>query len=205
MKKIILPLITAVLFAGVSAHAFLEVGESGEITGQGMYRVGLIPQIKTSDGGGANISGFFDAGLNDSTSARAWVGSGDTDFVLGGTVKWIPIPDYGEQPALGLRFGGFYFRDDSLSSSIFRVDPMISKKFDVDIGELTPYAALPLMLETHNSTSTTEVQLVVGTEYVHPDVKKLRFGAEFGFDLKDSFSYVAGYVSIALDDLTRGH
>lgn len=203
MKNITLAVLTTLLLSS-QAFAFLEVGESGEITGQGMYRVGLIPQIKTSGGGGANISGFFDAGLNDSMSGRIWAGTGDTDFVTGATLKWIPIPDYDQQPAIGLRGGAFYFRDDGNSSSLFRLDPMISKKFSVDVGDLTPYGAIPVMFETTNSKTTTEMQLVVGTEYVHPDVKKLRFGAELGFDLKDSFSYVAGYVSIALDDLTRG-
>jgi hypothetical protein len=201
----LLAVLFTTVFVGSQAFAVLEVGESGEVTGQGMNRVGLVPQVKTSNGGGANISAFFDSGLNDSTSARLWAGTGDTDFDLGGSLKWVPIPDYENQPALGLRGSAFYLRDGSVSSSVLRVEPLISKKFDVDIGELTPYASLPLMVQTRDSSSTTEMQLTVGSEYVHPDVKKLRFGAELGFDLKDSFSYIAAYVSIALDDLTRGH
>lgn len=205
MKKIVLTVFALTLIISARSFAFMEMAESGDIGGQGVYRVGLIPQAKTSDGSGANISGFFDAGLNDETSARAWLGSGDTDLVIGGTVKWIPIPDYNNQPAVGGRVGAFYFRDGGETYSVFRLDPLVSKKFDTDIGQLTPYAAVPVMFFTHSNSTKTQVQLTLGTEYVHPEVKKLRFGGELGFDIKDSFSYVAVYVSIALDDLTRGH
>lgn len=204
MKNLILTALTLTLITGANAFAFMELGESGDVGGQGAYRVGLMPQVRTSDGSGANITGFFDAGLNDETSARAWLGSGDTDLLIGGTVKWIPIPDYNNQPAIGGRVGAFFFRQSSDSFSVFRFDPMISKKFETDIGQLTPYAAVPIMFVNHNSSSNTELQLTVGSEYVHPDVKKIRFGAELGFDMHDSFSYVAAYLSIALDDLKRG-
>jgi len=204
MKKMILTALVLTFITSAQAFAFMEMAESGDVGGQGAYRVGLIPQVKTSDGSGANISGFFDTGLNDETSARLWLGSGDTDLLLGGTVKWIPIPDYNNQPAVGGRVGAFFFRKSSESFTTFRFDPLISKKFETDLGLLTPYAAVPIMLVNHNSSSTTELQLTLGSEYVHPDVKKLRFGAELGFDVKDSFSYISAYVSIALDDLKRG-
>jgi hypothetical protein len=203
MKKSIF-ITLALTFLITPAWAFMEMAESGDIVGQGQYRVGLIPQAKTSEGSGANISGFFDTGLNEETSVRGWLGSGDTDFLAGGTIKWIPIPDFGNQPAIGGRAGAFFFRQSGDSYSVFRFDPLISKKFDTDLGQLTPYAAVPIMFFSRSSRANTQLQLTLGTEYVHPDVKKIHFGAELGFDLKDSFSYIAAYLSIALDDLNRG-
>lgn len=102
MQKKLTVLISALLFfSSQNSHAFYETGESGEIAKEGTYKIGLMPQLRLSDGSGMNFTGFFDRALNDESSLRIHAGLGETDFYMGGSYKWIPIPDYKNQPAIG--------------------------------------------------------------------------------------------------------
>lgn len=183
-----------------SAHAFMSTQESNEITPKGKFKLGFEPQVRTSNGTGTNFSGFFDTGINEQMSARAYVGSGDTDFALGGSLKWVPIPDYERQPAIGGKFSLINWREKSESFFTFRIEPIVSKKLSTEIGTFIPYASLPVMFNTGNDYNKTTAQVAFGSEFLHPEADNMTFGAELGFDAKDSFSYISGYVTIFLDD-----
>jgi hypothetical protein len=188
-----------------SASALLTVQESNDITKLGNYKLGFEPQLITADGGGVNFSGFIDKGINDEMSARLRLGAGDTDFSAGGSLKWVPFPDYGQQPAVGGKVGGYFWRESEESYFTVRVEPIVSKRFETGIGEFTPYASLPLMLNSGKDKNNTSMQLVGGTEFFHSEADNMTFGAEFGIDTKDSFSYVSGYVTIFLDEYRPEH
>lgn len=191
-----------ILMAEVS-QAYLSVQESGEIGQVGNYRLGLEPQAKLSSGGGANLTGFFDAPLNEESSFRGLVGFGDRDFYVGGSFKWIPIPDYENQPAIGGKFSVITSREASVNFVSFRLDPIVSKKFQTDQGLFIPYAAIPVTVTNGDSKTITGIQVVGGTEYVKPEWDATFLGAELGIDAKDSFSYLSVYVSFYLDDIKR--
>lgn len=191
---------TALLLASLPSGAFMTVQESNEITPAGKYKIGMEPQVRLSDGTGINFTGFFDRGINDEGSFRAWVGTGDTDLTAGGSLKWVPFPDYGSQPAVGLKVGGSYWREHDENFFTVRLDPIVSKKFESDIGLFIPYVAIPVMFHSGQDKDQTGIQVAAGTEFLHTEADNMTFGAEVGFDAKDSFSYISGYVTIYLDE-----
>lgn len=189
------------LLISPSSFAFLTVQESNDIAAVGKYKLGIEPQIKTSNGNGANFTGFFDAAINEEASVRVHLGTGDTDFYTGGSIKWVPVPDYGKQPAIGGKVGVTYWREQSQNFFTYRFDPLVSKKFESEVGAFTPYASLPMMLTTGDGTTVTGFQLAAGTEYTHPKADNMTFGGEIGLNLKDSFSYISGFVTIYIDEI----
>ncbi len=196
-----LSILTLILTAAaLPAWAFLTVQESGEITPKGKYKLGAEPQYRTTNGSGFNFSGFFDMPFSDETSIRGTVGTGETDFVAGTSLKWIPVPDYGSQPAIGGKLGAYYWREASENFSTVRIEPLISKKFSTTAGNFNPYAALPVMFNNGKDYNKTTMQVAFGSEYTHSEADNMTFGLEAGLDAKDSFAYVSGYVTIYLDD-----
>jgi hypothetical protein len=163
--------------------------------------VGVGAQIRLSNGNGANATGSFDAAINEDSSYRLNMGFGETDFFVGGSYKWVPIPDYDKQPAMGLRFGGLYARPKSINYFALRVDPLISKKFATDYGVLTPYGAIPVMLAFIDSKNELQAQITAGAEFKPNDNDKWIFGSEVGVNAKDSFSYFLITVSYLLDEV----
>ncbi len=187
-------------FSSVSM-AYLTVGESAEIQSAHINKAGLEPQIRLSDGGGLNLTGFFDRVLSESSSFRAHVGVGDTDFYTGASLKYIPFPDVDQQPAMGGRVGAIFGREGSENFYTFRFEPLVSKKFDSPHGLFTPYGSIPIMFTNYKSKTETQVQLTGGVEYSTPELPKLLFSGELGMNMKDSISYIAASVTMYLDDL----
>lgn len=182
-----------------SSFGFWTVQESNEMTPQGKYKVGAEPQYRTSDGSGFNFTGFFDKSFSDALSARALIGTGENDFVAGASIKWVPFPDFDKQPALGLKVGGYLWKEASESFTTLRVEPIISKKFESSFGQLTPYAAIPVMFNSGNNFNKTSLQFAVGSELRHSEADNMTFGLEVAANAKDAFSYVAGFVTIYVD------
>lgn len=192
-------LTAGILFASSSAFAYLTINESGDLIAPGSFRAGFEPQAKLSDGGGGNIAGFVDGGISDEWSWRALLGTGDTDFWLTGSAKWIPIPDYQSQPAIGARFDYTLGREDGANFNVFRAAPMASKGFDSEVGRFVPYVALPLGVFASNGDSNNFSQLVVGSEAKLEQVPDWMFSAELGFNLSKSFSYISATASYFFD------
>ena len=184
----------------VSAHSYLTVAETGELVPEGQYLLGLSPQIKLSDGNGVNLAGFFDSSVRQDASVRLHVGVGETDFFTGASFKWIPFPDFGQQPAIGARVGAIYGRDGDDSLLTFRFDPLVSKKLEIDHGVIEPYGSLPIYTSTFRSRTTTGIQLVGGAQYYPPDFQQMRLGGELGMSLRESFNYVAVFVTFLMDE-----
>lgn len=198
-KNIILSVLLS--FFGFSAQAYLTLGESAELVRKGELRVGALAQFNTGNGSGANVAATLDSAISDSSSTRFYMGLGDTDFFVGGAAKWIPIPDYEKQPAMGVRLGAIYGREGSENLITVRADPMLSKKWETERGLFIPYAAVPIMVTSYKSSSTTAMQFTVGTEYQTTDLPDYQFGGEFAMNAKDSFSYIAFYATMNMDSV----
>lgn len=191
-------LITALV--GQVAFAFFETAESGEISQVGQYKIGIIPQARLSDGSGMNLTGFIDSALNDESSVRFQLGTGETDFYTGGSFKWIPIPDYRKQPALGAKVEAIYGRESSDSFASFRFHPLVSKKYEIDYGWITPYASLPISFTTYKNNTDTQFNIVLGSEYKNTDYQNWEFGGELGLNGNKSFTYISVWATVFLDD-----
>lgn len=198
MKSLVL---MALLLGQSLAWGFMTVQESNEITPADKFKLGFEPQARLSDGSGFNFAGFFDIPVNEAMSARAHVGSGETDFFFGGSFKWVPVPDYGRQPSLGGKASLIHWRESNHSFFTTRIEPILSKKFETEHGIFIPYTALPIMFNSGNNYNKTSFQIVGGSEYLTEKADNMTFGAELGLNAKDSFSYISGYVTIYLEDL----
>jgi len=183
------------LFFGLQVQAFLTIGESGDMVEANHYRLGLEPQLRISNGSGGNLGIYVDGAINDEWNWRAEMGTGDTDFWFTGSAKWIPIPDFKKQPAIGLRLDASLGRDHNDSFSVFRVAPMVGKGFETEVGRFTPYIAVPVGIWATRGTSDNISHFVIGSEGKFEEAKGYLFSAEMGFNMSKAFSYISGTVS----------
>lgn len=203
MSARITKLVLIALMASAPALAHYSVQDTGELLEPGRYAVGTELQFVTSGDDGANILGKFDAGFSDSFNFRGIVGTGDTDFQLQALVKWVPIPDFEKQPAFGVLAGPLYARYSGENELSLRVVPFVSKKFEVEFGTLTPYAALPFAIRTYDSDTDAPFQFALGTKYSHPDLKGADFTAEIGFDIDKAYNYISFGAIFPLSESNR--
>ncbi len=197
MKRI--ALLTALLLTN-PAYAFYSTLDNGNILKAGQYQLLLAPQFILSNDTGVNISGRFDFGFDESSNFRTIVGTGTTNFFAGVMYKWIPIPDFESQPAIGLLGGIIYGVINNNSALGARIHPLISKKFDTDAGELTPYGAIPFGFQTANDETTFPIHLTLGTEYKPVGFKNISFMTEVGFNLHEAFNYITLAAVLQFDE-----
>lgn len=187
-----------------SSHAYLSLLESGELTPSGVSQVGLSPQFLLSNGGGTNMSAYLDRSLHESVSMRASLGTGNTDLWAGLSLKWMPIPDFKEQPAIGLRTGFNIVRKNDESLFVVQLTPLVSKKYEVEAGQIVPFAGLNTNIENSKKNDSTSFQLIAGAEYNNPNWNSVKVAAELGMNMSKSFTYFATSVSIPIDMLYSG-
>ncbi|MEK6772768.1 MAG: hypothetical protein AABY64_02400 [Bdellovibrionota bacterium] len=194
--------LTTFCWAAQSQAGYLTIGESGELVKPQSYRIGAAPQFLTNEGGGMNVQAFLDAGWTEEMTSRFSFGVGKVDFNIGASLKYIPFPDVGDQPAIGVKATGYFARMASESITTLQLAPMISKKYQSDNGLWIPYTAVAFNVGTFKDRSGLSTNFVIGSELQHPEAERFLFAAEVGFNLKDSFSWVAGFVSIPFDSKT---
>ncbi len=191
-------------FLSSPCWAYYEVLDNAEILSRGAYKLTGATQALT-ESGGLNATGIFDAGFTEDFGARALAGFGKTDFYFGAMAKWIPIPDVENQPAVGFNGGLIYAKWLDGHDLTFRVEPLVSKKFNIDSSTVTPYASLPIGIRMRNSKykdDTTEMtwQLVLGSQLQLERWKNLQFIGEVGLDLDNSLAHVEVGAIFYFDD-----
>ena len=195
-------ILCAVFLTTIQAHAFLELNETAElIPNDGKYRVGFFPQLYISNGGGTNFGAFMDMYVDDAVNARFTLGGGATDFWAGASAKWVPFPDYHDQPALGFRGAFTYAYDNNQGSYNSQVTPIVSKVIETKFGKLNPYMGLPVTWVYVSSTSSfTAIQFVVGSEWLQsPD---FQMGGELEMNMQNSTSALSVYFNFPFDEKT---
>ena len=192
-------LMLGIIMLSSISMAYFTVGESGNLVKPGQYQIGMEPQF-VFDNSGFNFSGFLDAPYGPDGSFRARMGVGDTNFEASLSYKWVPIPDYGNQPSVGGKVEATYARRSGGNWDAIRIIPLVSKNFETIYGPVTPYASLPLSLVGTPSNTQTALQLVGGCEYRPPDEPKWMFGAELGVSLNNAFTYISGNLTYIFDE-----
>ncbi|MEK2687619.1 hypothetical protein [Bdellovibrio sp. GT3] len=188
------------LFLSSPAHAYLSILESGEVLSSNLIQVGFEPQILTNRESGANFDVFVETGLNDSTSARFLIGGGTIDFNAFASVKWIPIPDFANQPAMGIRAGIGFARDNDDNVLQVQAAPLLSKRFETEYGLTVPYIAIPFAYLNTKEDNYIATNLAVGTEWQHPDLKDtMTLGGEVGVDLNKSYTYISIFATFPFE------
>lgn len=173
------------------AFAYLTIGESLDITPAGIMKIGVEPQIRLSEGSGANVNFFIDKAIQDDLSWRALIGAGETDLVGTASIKWVPIPDFEQQPAIGVRGDVTLARDADQSFTTFRIAPMISKQIPTEQATFSPYMAIPVGMRGYNGGSDSIAQLVLGSDMKLTEVPNMMFNAELGTNLNKAFSHLS--------------
>jgi len=178
---------------------YIEIAESNEVVQEGNYKFGGLLQGRLSDGGGANVTAFVDGNIREELSWRGFLGGGNMDFYAGGSAKWVPIPDYKKQPAIGGKVEVNFGRAKSNNTFVVRAVPIVSKKFAWQEQNWVPYAGLPLGVSAAGGKSDFFANLAAGTEVKLQDLEDFEFNAEIGIGLTNSFSYLSIGVTYLLD------
>lgn len=195
---------TLVLLGSAPAHAYYSTLDNGEVLKEGQFQAMFAPQLIFNNYDGGNFTGRLDMGLMEGVSARGILGFGKVDFQIGGMVKWIPYPDTASQPAIGGEAGLIVARIGSLTQYSIRFHPLLSKKFELEIGDLIPYGSLPLGVTVQSGgvdETFVPVQLVAGAELRPLDMKNWSFFGEIGVNVTRSFGYVTAAIAYRFDDV----
>lgn len=187
-------------FSGQHAHSYYSALETGEVLDEGEYKATAEVQLLTNENTGANFLGRFDTWLSEELNFQGLVGFGEVDAQIGGFVKWVPYPDYDNQPAIGFKAGAMYARIADDNEVSFRITPFISKAFRSQFGTFTPFLSLPSGIRTVKGDIDLPIQIAPGIEWKTPDLEKLAFVFEAGFDVNDAFNYLSFAVKLKMDD-----
>ena len=188
--RLILAIAALITFAQ-PAHAYFSTLDTGDVIEPGKYRAIVSPQTIFNEFSGLNVLGMFDTGLSEDQSVRALVGFGEVDFQVGGMYKWIPFPDVGDQPAIGVSGGLVWAKVEDHNALSLRIHPLVSKKFETEVGDFTPYGSMPIGVTDFEDETFVPIQLVGGTEWRTLHFENLTFMAELGLNLSKAFSYIS--------------
>jgi len=197
MKMLTRFCILAILSFTSAAWAHTEVLDTGEVMGPGKFKLTGGLQALT-ERGGANATAIFDTGIQQDWAVRALAGFGKTDYYGGALLKWMPIPDVENQPAIGFNAGITYAHWLDFKETTFRFEPLISKKFVIDGNTaITPYGSIPIGIRLRSaddadvsSSTQTTLQFAAGGQLQVERWKNLQFIAELGLDLDHAESYI---------------
>lgn len=196
-------IITALLIilASPFSKAYLSTTDTGDILAPDKYRVIAEPQFYSSTPNGATLNGHFDAGISESSQVRASLGFGSVNLFAGATYKWIPIPDYNNQPAVGLLASASFARWNSDNYLGLRFGPLVSKRFKDALSwtDFTPYASLTFAAVSGPST-IYPFQLEVGSDWRFEGAPKWSFMTEIGMNLYNAYSYISLAAAYYFDD-----
>jgi hypothetical protein len=196
---------TLLLISLPSAQAYYSTLDTGDVVQPGKYRAILEPQLIFDRYNGFNLVAHFDTGLTEESSIRAILGFGTVDYQTGAFYKWVPFPDVGQQPAVGGRVGVLLARVNGQTETSVRFHPLVSKHFETEQGDFTPYASLPLGITFRPGETYVPVQLVFGTEWKAVNFDTLHFMAELGLGVSHSFTYLSGGIVYYFDENTIRH
>lgn len=180
-----------------TSEAYLSLKETAELVPDGIFKLGVAPQLKLSDGSGFNIGAYFDTSLSEDMNGRVEIGGGETDFWTSGSVKWVPFPDVGRQPAIGGRLALIYARDEKVNFYNVQFSPIISKLANTTYGKMIPFVGLPITWVSTKDDSFVSTQFAVGAEWFSN--KDMHVGAEIDLNLNKSFSSLTAFISFPFD------
>lgn len=186
-------------FFSLSSWAYLGIDGSAELPKVGKYVLGGYSQLMLNEGGGAQFGANLDMGFSEELATQFSIGVGKIDFNLGAGFKWIPIPDFEKQPAMGFKVSAWYARTQDANVWTIQIAPMFSKKVQTDSGLFIPYAAIPVNVVYQTDNSHTGTQFTIGAEYHSKKVEGMYFSGEAAVNLKDAYSFVGASINFPFD------
>ncbi len=178
-----------------STFAFQDINESAELITGDQYQFGITPQLAS----GGNIGFFLDAPINESTSSRFLLSTGDIDFNFFASAKYVPYPDVDRQPAMGIRGGIGFARENRSNIPYFEITPIISKKTSTQWGPMTPYIAVPFHYNITKDNNYFSSSMAFGVELNSEKYPGVHFGGELGLSLSKTESYLSAFATFPFD------
>lgn len=193
---------TATALNSSPAHAYDSIIDTGDLVNAGHYQATFEPQLIFSRYDGANVIGHLDTGLTEESSLRGTIGIGAVDFHMGASLKYVPFPDTASQPAIGGRAGLSFARVEGSTEFNIRFEPLVSKRFSTEVGDLTAYGSIPFGVTTRSEPDDTvfPIHLTGGVQLQPLNTPHLSYFTELGLDLNDAFSYISFAVAFRFDD-----
>lgn len=190
-----LAIFTFIIHLGPTIFAFQDINESAEILTTEKYQFGVTPQLA----GGGNVGFFLDAPINENTSSRFLISTGDIDFNFFASAKYVPFPDFEKQPAMGIRGGVGFARENRSNIPYIEIAPLISKKTSTQWGPMTPYVAVPLHYNITKDDNYFSSSMAIGVEVYSDQFQGMHFGGEIGLSLSNTESYLSAFVTFPFD------
>ncbi|MCB9072713.1 MAG: hypothetical protein H6623_03760 [Bdellovibrionaceae bacterium] len=177
-------LFTVLVFSMSKSYAYMSLMTTGDILKQNQVQgMGYLEFWR-----GTNANARASMGINDSLQGDVEIGSGDVSFMMSAMVKWVPIPDYEKQPAMGIRGGLTYVNTHDYSQTSVVAMPFLSKAFQSPHGKFSPYASIPLAVNSNKDHSFFSARLVVGVEWTPLEQNNFHVIGEAGAHISKSFS-----------------
>ncbi len=174
MRSLIL--ILSALLVAPHALAYQSLMTTGDILQQNQVQgLGYLEFWR-----GTNVNARFSIGLSEDLQGDFEIGSGDIDFTASANLKWVPIPDYEKQPALGIRGGLTYIDTDRYSQTSIIATPFASKAFESPHGKFAPFAGVPLALNSNSDDTYFTARMIVGLEWTPTNMNNLHVIGEGG-------------------------
>ena len=157
--------------------------------------VGEAQIITTRPHNGGSLIAHTHYGFNESINFIGSLGLG-TNTQVGAKIKWIPFPDYENQPALGLIAGFNYSTFTALDDIRIYMSPIISKEFVIPSGSITPYTSLPISLSSQSRPNNDReikapIRLAFGSELNIDAMEGWILLSEVGLNISDSLTYIS--------------
>ncbi len=202
VSQLLKSIVFSVLAFAPSAHAYNSVIQTGDVVEPGAFQLAIVPQVILSRYKGVGLDAMLDVGVDTASSIRGVIGVGDgVDFQVGGLYKYIPFPDTENQPAIGGEAGLVFARTAGKSEVDLRFNPLISNKYESEIGDITPYVSLPVGIEFRDGESLVPVQLALGTELRLLSTPQLSFFLEGAVNLHDAFGSISGALTWRFEEV----
>ena len=194
MRSLIL--LASLFFFTTPSLAYFSLMDTGQVKKEGEYRVLGEGQVLFDAPEGFNLNARFATGIDDESEIQFEGGLGSVDYYIAAFWKWMPFPDTTDQPAIGLRAGITFADVNDVSRYGFNVTPMISKLFDTDLGDISPYGGVEMGLQNDVNETDFTMQAVLGVqwspnEWDFPGIKDFNFLVEYGLEVDDAFNYLS--------------
>ena len=186
----------AVLGISVSWLCFGGIGTSllqtAPVIEPNRYELKTHADVIFSNGGGFNLSQHIRTGLVDHLlDVDAFVGTGTTDFQLGGLAKYNFLPDIEGQVGLSFLGGLSIIRDEGNAGFALSSGALVSKQFPVQFGSIEPYGALQLELFMVSDNSQLPITILGGSKWTFVDLEPWSFYSELSVSLHESLTGIA--------------
>lgn len=180
-----------VFLISTNAFAYYNIHDTGDILSRGKRNIIGQTQLILDSGTKANVTAAYDWPINDSSQIRSFIGVGDT-FHLGVKYKWVPVPDYDTQPAMGAIFGAQFANVDSEVEVSLSASALFSKKYDFKkLGKHNLYVAPTASVVISDGDTKVPLQLIGGTMFKLKKFKNAYLTTELGLEVAKSFSYIS--------------